>query len=102
MLQRRLINISVKIANMHPEEFFPGVAEAGASLAVDAANKSVEVDDKECLRRVVHEYAEASLDRSQLVERVERPMRIAALDESRHKADFAGIFDAAIEHFDRE
>ena len=54
-------------SRVHPDQFFPAVAQALAGLAVDVEHGQVIVMQEKSVRRVVHERAEAGFARPQLV-----------------------------------
>ena len=63
---RRLVETNVEIASMPANQFFPAVAQTLAGLAVDVENGRILVKQKEGVRRVIHEGAEARLALAQL------------------------------------
>ena len=69
-LDGRLVETDVEIASMPADQFLPAVAEALAGLAVDVENGPIVVKQKEGVRRVIHEGAEARLARAQLLLRL--------------------------------
>ena len=61
LFEGRFVQAGIEIAWMHPDQFFPAVAQAMAGLAVDVENDRLIVKQEERVRCVVHERAEALL-----------------------------------------